>query len=257
MSRKLVIANFKGGVGKTTTTVNLGAALAEAGYRVLLIDLDPQAGMTTALGLDPRQPRASVAALLGRSRVALSTVAVDIESTLLLLPAALELAALEARFGTHRGAAARLRKALADQVNAFDFVLMDTPPGLNVLTVNGLVAADEVIVPVQAQYLAMFGVRTMLDTLRNIQSELNPALSLAGILATMVRPDSIHAREVVAELRAVFPAETFRTVIPVSAALQDAPVAGSSVLACAPQDSAAVAYRAFAEEIIAHESTPQ
>ncbi len=253
MSRTLVIANFKGGVGKTTTTVNLGAALAEAGHRTLLVDLDPQAGLTTALGLDPRQPRAGVGALLGRTSVALASVSVAVGERLALLPAGLDLAALEARLGTKGSAALRLRRALAKDGAAFDFVLIDTPPGLNVLTVNGLVAADALVIPVQAQYLAMFGVRTVLDTLDNIQAELNPALRLAGILTTMVAPESIHAQEVVAELRAVFPDETFRTVIPYSAAVQDAPVVGKSVLSSAPQDAAAAAYRALAEEIITYE----
>ena len=253
MARKLVVANQKGGVGKTTVAVNLGAALVERGRRVLLLDLDPQAGLTASLGIDPYAERRGMYALLTQQEVTPPQVTLHAADGLAVIPASLDLAALESRLGTGQSAVFRLRGALERAESPFDYVIIDTPPSLGILTANALIAADAVLITVQAQYLAMRGVRTLLDTIGHVRTRLNPALALAGVLVTMYRPESLHAREALDEIRAVFPRETFRTVIPDSEAVIEAPVAGISVLAYAPGDPAAQAYRALAEEIMAHE----
>lgn len=253
MVRKLVVANQKGGVGKTAVAINLGAALVEQGRRVLLLDLDPQAGLTASLGIDPYTERRGMYALLTRQDVTPAQVTLHASDGLAVIPASLELAALESRLGTGQSAVFRLREALGRAALPFDYLIIDTPPSLGILTANALIAAGEVLIAVQAQYLAMRGVRALLDTLGHVRRRLNPALALAGVLVTMYRPDSLHAREALEEIRTVFPGETFQTVIPDSEAVMESPVAGQSVLTYAPDDPAAQAYRALAREIMAHE----
>lgn len=253
MTRKLVVANQKGGVGKTTTVVNLGAALAELGYRVLLIDLDAQGGMSASLGIDPYQVRRSSFTLLTHDNVSLARVMVNVGGTLAVVPASIDLASAEATLGTSRQAVCRLRDALERSRVSFDFIIFDTPPNLGVLTANSLVAANELLIPVQCQYLAMRGVRALLETAARVQRGLNPDLRFLGIVGTMYREGSLHSREVIDEIRAVFPHETFDTVIGEGEELSEAPVAQQSVLEYAPVAPTAEAYRALAQEIIAHE----
>ncbi len=255
MARKVVVANQKGGVGKTATVLNLGAALAELNYRVLLIDLDSQGGLTASLGVDPHTIRPSVYSLLMYDQVPLARVIVHVGGTMALAPASIDLASAEVMLNPNRQAASRLREALNRSRIPFDFILIDTPPSLSVLTANSLVAADELLIPLQCQYLAMRGVRTLLETAVRVKETLNPDLTLLGVLCTMYRAGSLHAQEVVDEVRSVFKQQTFRTVIEDSEALAEAPVARQSVLQYAPHDPAAQAYRALAQEII-HERNP-
>lgn len=253
MTRTLAIANPKGGVGKTTTTLNLGAALAARGARVLLLDLDPQAGLTLALGQYAPAQRPGFFGVVTRQYARLGAAIVPAGDGLALLPACAELAYLETRIGAKREAVFLLRNMLRDAATEYDVILIDTPPGVGLLTANALVAAEGVIIPVQAQLLAMYGVRALLKAIRHVRAEFNPALRLSGLLATMVLPQSPVSREVVSELRAVFPRETFKAVIPFSETLVEAQIAGKPVLAYAPDDPAARAYAALAEEIGAHE----
>jgi chromosome partitioning protein len=253
MVRKIVVANQKGGVGKTTTVLNLGAALAEQHKRVLLIDLDPQCGLTASLGIDPYVSRRSVYSLLMYDQVALAQTVIHVGGTLAVVPASRDLTSAEAKMGTSRQAVMRLRQAVQKSRLPFDYIIMDTPPSLGVLTANGLLAAEELIITVQCQYLAMRGVRALLETLKHVQAHLHPALNLTGLVATMYQPESLHAREVVQELRTVFPRRTFQTLVPTSEALAEAPITGQSILAYAPGDPAAQAYRTLAREIIDHE----
>ncbi len=253
MTRKLVIANQKGGVGKTTTVLNLGAALAEQGCRVLLVDLDAQGGLTTSLGIDQYAVQRSTFSLLLHDDVSLARLIMHVGGTLAIAPASRELVSAEAKLGIGRDAVLRLRQALQRNRIPFDYILIDTPPNLGVLTANGLLAADEVLIAVQCQYLAMHGVRALLETVAKVRETVHPDLGLTGILGTMYRDASPHSREVIEEVRAVFPRDTFRTVIPESEALAECPVAGLSVLEYAPEDPAAQAYRALAQEIMAHE----
>lgn len=252
MAKTLVIANPKGGVGRTTSVLNLGAILDARGLRVLLVDLDPQAGLTLAFGVQPgRHPGAYL--LLTHELLQPGNVVLHVSNGLDLVPGGFDLAAVEAQYGSTTGAVTRLRRTLVALAPNYDYILIDTPPGLNLLAANGLVAADGLIIPLQAHYMAMHGVRGLLKVMQQVRQRLNPTLVLTGILATMVAPASRHSAEVIAELRAVFPSQTFQTMIPMSEALMEAPVLGLPVETYAPGDPAAVAYQALAEEIIAHE----
>ncbi len=255
MSRILAIANQKGGVGKTTTVLNLGAALTELGYRVLLVDLDASGSMSIAFGFDPHTIRRSTYTLLMYENVSLARVMTHIGGAMGLIPASIDLATAEVTLGADGQAVFRLRQALARSRIHFDFVLIDTPPNLGIMTANALVAATGLIIPVQCQYLAMHGVRDLLETVYRVQQTLNPNLKLLGVLGTMYRRDSRHSQEVIQEIRYVFPQETFHTVIGDSEMVAEAPVAKQSVLQYAPADPSALAYRALAQEIVHERNT--
>ena len=256
MTRTLVIANQKGGVGKSTSVMNLGVALAERGLRVLLIDLDPQGGLTAAFGIDSYDIRRSAFSLMMRSEVSLARVVRPLRAHLALVPASLDLAAAEIQLASAADRAHRLRHALQRNRVPFDLVFIDTPPGLGIMTANGLVAANEVLVPVQCQYLAMRGVRALMDMVVRVKNSLNPSLRLGGLFATMYRPDSSHAQEVVDELRAVFGPKMYETLIHFDDAVAEAPVVGLSVLEYLPRHPVAQAYRALAEEVARGRQTP-
>lgn len=250
MARTLVIANQKGGVGKSTSVLNLGVALAQRGQRVLLIDLDPQAGLTAGFGIDPYGLRRTAYSLLCAPETSLARLLHTVGERLALVPANIDLAVADIRLSAMPDPATRLRDALDRSRIPFDTILIDTPPGLGVLTANGLAAADEVMVPVQCQYLAMRGVRALLDSVERVRQTLNPTLALGGLFGTLYRAESEHAREVMDELRDVFGARVFETVIPYDEAAAEAPLAGQSVLDYAPEGPAALAYRALAEEMV-------
>ncbi len=257
MGRVIVVANQKGGVGKTTTVINLGAALAERDRRVLLIDIDPQAGLTASFGVDPYQLKTSTYALLMNDDVTLDRLVHPVEERLWLVPAGVELAAADYSLTRFKNSTQRLHRAIGDKRDAVDFLLIDTPPSLGLLTVNGLVAADELLVPVGCQYLAMRGIRALLETVWLVQKRVHPELDLLGLLPTMFRRNSDHSRQVVTELRAVFQERVFQTVIEVDEAVMAAPAARKSVLAYKPRSSIADAYRSLAEEVIRADSLTQ
>lgn len=249
MTRTLVIANQKGGVGKSTSVMNLGIALAEKGARVLLVDLDPQGGLTAAFGVDSYDIRRSVFSLMMYDHVSLARVIRPVRPKLALVPASIDLTALEIKLAGASDRAHRLRRSLQRSRIPFDYILIDTPPGLGILTANGLVAATEVLVPVQCQYLAMRGVRALMDTVVRVKTNLNASLKLAGLFGTMYRSDSNHAQEVVTELREVFGAKMYKTLIHYDDVVAEAPVAGLSVLEYVPRHPVAQGYRALAEEV--------
>ncbi|HML24563.1 MAG TPA: ParA family protein [Aggregatilinea sp.] len=250
MARTLVIANQKGGVGKSTSVLNLGVALARRGQRVLLIDLDPQGGLTAGFGIDPYALRHTVYSLLSTPDASLARVLVGVGERLALVPANIDLAVADIRLSSAPDRAVRLRHALDRSRIPFDTVLIDTPPGLGVLTANGLAAADDVLIPVQCHYLAMRGVRAILDSADRMRASLNPRLAVLGLFGTLYRSESEHAREVMDELRDVFGAQVFKTVIPYDEAAVEAPLTGQPVLDYAPDGPAAQAYRALAEEMV-------
>ena len=251
MARSIVVANQKGGVGKTTTVVNLGAALSRMGKRVLLIDLDPQAALTATFGLDPYNLPRSIYSILVHDDVPLTQIMRPAgDTTMAIAPASVDLAAAELRMINEPNRAYRLRDAIRSSKVSFDFILIDTPPSLGLLTLNGLVAANEVFVPVQCHYLAMRGVRALMETIWRVKRKLNPDLRLLGLLPTMYNTGSQHASEVVEELRSVFTYKVLDVVINHHVEFAEAPVAKQSLIDYAPDHEGARAYRRLAEVII-------
>lgn len=250
MSRAIIIANQKGGIGKSTTALNIGSALAEKGLRVLLIDLDPQGGLSAAAGIDSYHMRRSAYPLLMHETVTFDDVTCQLDDQVTLIPSSIEMAHAEVYLNKAPNPLFRLKRHLDNHRHLFDFIIMDTPPTLGVLTANALLAGEELLIPVQCQFLAMRSVRAILDTLKHIQKQLNPDLKLLGVLATLYHPAFVHSIEALQELRQVFGSILFQNVIAFADVLAEAPIVGKSVLAYAPNHPVADAYRGLADEII-------
>src|SRR6202167_4785851 len=251
MQRVIAIANQKGGVGKTTTAVNLAASLAATKRRVLLMDLDPQGNATMGSGIDKGQLTYSACeVLLGECELAAALVSVE-ESGFMLLPANQDLTAAEVRLLTLPiGREIKLRHALAPKRADFDIILIDCPPALNMLTVNALVAADSVLIPMQCEYYALEGLTALLSTVEQIRLAAHPGLSIEGVLRTMFDPRNNLANEVSAQLVAHFADKVFRTVIPRNIRLAEAPSFGKPVLFHDKESRGALASRALAGKMI-------
>ena len=254
MKRVIAIANQKGGVGKTTTAVNLAASLAATKRRVLLLDLDPQGNATMGSGIDKSQlERSSVDVLL--EEIDLTSALVTVEpGGFQLLPANQDLTAAEVRLlQTPEGRESRLRNALAPVRESFDVILIDCPPALNMLTVNSLVAADSVLIPMQCEYYALEGLSALLGTVEQIRAAVNPGLEIEGILRTMFDPRNNLANEVSAQLITHFGEKVFRTIIPRNIRLAEAPSFGKPVLFHDKESRGALSYLALAGEMIRRE----
>jgi chromosome partitioning protein len=243
------IANQKGGVGKTTTAVNVAACIAEAGYRTLLVDVDPQGNATTGLGLERSAP--GLYDVLGGALSAAEAVRPSGIERLDLLVSTPDLAGATMELPRLPGSENRLREALAGVREDYAYVILDCPPSLGPLTVNALVAADRVIVPVQTEYFALEGLAGLLDTLDLIQRELNPRLTVAGMLLTMHDSRTKLAQDVEAEVRRHFPSLVFDTVIPRNVRLGEAPSYGRAVIHHDPHCAGAEAYFELAKEVAA------
>ncbi len=250
MGTVYAIANQKGGVGKTTTAVNVAACIAEAGFETLLVDVDPQGNATVGLGVDRHGGPGLYDVLAGDLAAvdALRATAVDGLSILASTP---DLAGANMELPRMAGSEQRLRDALRPLRERFGYILLDCPPSLGPLTVNALVAADRVIVPVQTEYFALEGLAGLLDTLSLIQRELNPRLTIAGMLLTMHDARTRLAQDVEREVREHFPALVFDTVIPRNVRLGEAPSHGRPVIHHDPHSSGAIAYFELAKEVAA------
>ena len=250
MGTVYAIANQKGGVGKTTTAVNLAACIAEAGYASLLIDMDPQSNATLGLGIDKHITPTVYDALLDEMPLADAVVASQIPN-LGVVPAGPDLAGANVELPRQPGSERRLREALQPIRDRYAFVLLDCPPSLGPLTVNALVAAERVIVPVQTEYFALEGLAGRLDTLQLVKRELNPRLTVAGMLLTMHDPRTKLAQDVEREVREHFPSLVFDTVIPRNVRLGEAPSFGIPVIHHDPHCAGSEAYFSLAKEVAA------
>jgi chromosome partitioning protein len=247
LAKVVAFANQKGGVAKTTTTLNLGVALQELGHRVLVVDMDPQGNLTMSLGLNPNDVRPSMFDVLVNG--------VSIEDALVhreldVVVSSIDLAAAEISLSSLIGRERMLSKALLQVDDRYDYILIDTPPSLGLLTVNALTAADGVIVPVQCEYLSLRGLAQLERTLELVRDNLNPEVHIAGIVATMYDSRTVHGREAVEVLRSSFGDLVFETTIGKTIRFAEAPVKGESVLKYAPDSKAAQAYRQLAREVL-------
>lgn len=248
-ARVLALANQKGGVGKTTTAVNLGAYLAAGGYRVLLVDTDPQANATSSLGLPVADlPLSLYDVYVGRARLA-DTVALTTEVNLDVVPAHPDLAGVEVELLTTEGRELLLRNALEEVLDRYDFVLIDSPPSLGLLTINALAAVNAgVLIPVQCEYLALEGLGRLWETITLVRERLNPHCYIAGVVLTMYDTRTRLAQDVAENVRRVLGERVFTTVIPRNVRLSEAPSYGETIRRYAPHSAGALAYEALAKE---------
>jgi chromosome partitioning protein len=250
MAKTLVITNQKGGVGKTTTAVNLAASLAACEQRVLLVDLDPQGNATMGSGVNKGQLRQSVYhVLLGAAQVAQTRQRAQ-QGGYDVLPANRELGGAEIELVDLAERETRLKVALAAVADDYDFILIDCPPALNLLTLNGLVAADRVMIPMQCEYFALEGLTDLVNTLRKVRAGLNPQIEIEGLLRTMYDPRSTLAQQVAAQLKQHFGDKVYDVVIPRNVRLAEAPSHGLPALVYDKSSKGAQAYLALAQEML-------
>lgn len=249
MTRIIAITNQKGGVGKTTTCVNLGATLSEMGYGVLVIDFDPQGNATSGSGVDKRHIQHDVRGLLLGEHSFRETCVMGTAAGYDLLPSDIQLTEAEVALISMPAAQSRLKTMLAEQAGSYDFVLIDCPPALSMLTINGLVAADGVIIPVQCEFYALEGIAALIETIEQVRASHNPSLQIDGVLRTMYDPRTSLTRQVSLQLEQFFDDKVFKTVIPRNVRLAEAPSHGLPVLRYDRLSKGALSYLALASEL--------
>jgi chromosome partitioning protein len=250
--RVIAMCNQKGGVGKTTTTINLGAALADYGRKVLLVDFDPQGALSVGLGVNPYELDGTVYNLLMQRGVNAEDVVVKTNvAGLDLIPSNIDLSAAEVQLVGEVAREQTLARALGPVVPDYDLVLIDCQPSLGLLTVNALTACDSVIVPLECEFFALRGVALLVETIEKVKERLNPRLEIEGILATMFDARTVHGREVMARVLEAFGDRVFHTVIARTVRFPETTVAGEPITSYAPTSAGAVAYRQLAREVLA------
>ena len=251
VSKPVVIAvtNQKGGVGKTTTTVNVAYCLAKAGKKVLLVDFDPQGNATSGLGLDKNSLERTVRDVIMNQAPLAAVVQPTETKNLFIVPATPELANTEVELASAEKRFSRLKLAL-EGAEGYDFVLIDSPPSLSLLTVNGLIAANYVLLPVQAEFYAMEGLGQLLETMKLVRKGMNPTLELIGVLVTMMDSRTMLSRQVLTEIQKHFPGKVFETTIPRNVRIAEAPSHGEPVGAYDKWSKGARAYKALTKEVI-------
>jgi chromosome partitioning protein len=251
-ARVIAMCNQKGGVGKTTTTINLGAALADYGRKVLLVDFDPQGALSVGLGVNPYELDGTVYNLLMQRGVQAEDVVVKTNTAGLdLIPSNIDLSAAEVQLVGEVAREQTLARALGPVVPDYDLVLIDCQPSLGLLTVNALTACDSVIVPLECEFFALRGVALLVETIEKVKERLNPRLEIEGILATMFDARTIHGREVMARVLEAFGDRVFHTVISRTVRFPETTVAGEPITSYAPTSTGAVAFRQLAREVLA------
>lgn len=251
MTRVISIANQKGGVGKTTTVVNLSAGLAQLNQRVLVVDMDPQGALSAGLGIDGYGLQETIYNALMDPEFAINRVVYPVQAGLDMIPANIELASAEMELIAEIRREFILQRVLSPLKQSYDFILLDCPPSLGLLTVNALCASREVLIPMQCEYFAMRGIRLLLDTIERIRARLKPDLALTGILATMYSTGTTHAREVLQEIKTVFGEKVFDVVVYKSIRFAEASVANKAMLDYDNRHKGATAYQELAKVLVA------
>ena len=253
MARVIAIANQKGGVGKTTTAINLSASLAANEFSVLLVDMDPQGNSTSGLGIPKQDDLLTIYEVL-TGRASLRDILVTVQPDgIIVAPADKNLVAANIDLVASDHREYHLRNALTDVRDQFDFILIDCPPALDLLTVNSLVAADSVLIPIQCEFFALEGISQLIDTIDRLRESLQPALSIEGILLTMFDDRTNLTRQVSSDLKDFFQGEVFQTVIPRSIRLAEAPSFGKTILSYDPRSKGAESYIQLAKEVLSRE----
>ncbi|WP_456941474.1 MULTISPECIES: ParA family protein [unclassified Geodermatophilus] len=251
-ARVIAMCNQKGGVGKTTSTINLGAALVEYGRKVLLVDLDPQGALSVGLGVPSQQLDRTIYNALMEPRTTLADVRVPTDVPGLdLVPSNIDLSAAEVQLVSEVAREQTLMRKLADVRDEYDYVLIDCQPSLGLLTVNALTAAHGVVIPLECEFFSLRGVALLVDTIDKVRERLNPELEISGILATMYDTRTVHCREVFSRVVEAFGDTVFQTVIQRTVRFPETTVAGQPITTWAPTSSGAAAYRDLAKEVIA------